>query len=105
MNRISNKHIIAATVLSMLSLSWVGSGAQAVPLSRHAHCGPEAAEDKVRSSANSQPIEVQVGASTEFVNIMGKAMPAIPPMPSLALKPNVVRGYVRDAKGRPLKGA
>jgi hypothetical protein len=42
---------------------------------------------------------------TEVVNVMGRAMPKVPAFPKLAPKPGVIRGYVYDTKGRPLKNA
>jgi hypothetical protein len=49
---------------------------------------------------------VTVDASAYIVNVMkGIAPPKFPVFPKVAAKPGTVRGYVRDAKGRPLKGA
>jgi hypothetical protein len=40
-----------------------------------------------------------------FGNVMGNEMPAMPKFPALAPKPGRVRGYVKDASGKPLSGA
>lgn len=42
---------------------------------------------------------------TDLNDVMGGKMPQMPAFPKLAKKPGFLRGYVKDAKGRPLKGA
>jgi hypothetical protein len=44
-------------------------------------------------------------AAADSVNVMGGAMPKLPVFPNVAKKPNRLRGYVRDAGGKPLEGA
>lgn len=48
---------------------------------------------------------VNVDKETQWVNVMGNEMPAMPQFPSLTPKPGRVRGYVRDWTGKPLAGA
>jgi hypothetical protein len=48
---------------------------------------------------------VTVDKETQWVNVMGNEMPAMPQFPSLAPKPGKVRGYVKDWNGKPLAGA
>jgi hypothetical protein len=71
--------------------------------SRHSGGGEENAEN-----APANAIVHNVGDDrfeTEVVNVMGRAMPKVPAFPKLAPKPGVIRGYVYDTKGRPLKNA
>lgn len=48
---------------------------------------------------------IQLDASALTVNVMKNEMPQMPAFPKLAEKPGVVRGYVKDTRGRPLAGA
>ncbi|BDI29715.1 hypothetical protein CCAX7_17660 [Capsulimonas corticalis] len=52
-----------------------------------------------------EPLVVEVAASTRCVNVMGKAKPSLPADIPLAIKRGIVRGYVRDSQGHPLRGA
>ena len=52
-----------------------------------------------------EAISFELPAATYYVNVMKGAMPRIPQFPALAKKPGVVRGYVYDTNGKPLKGA
>jgi hypothetical protein len=38
-------------------------------------------------------------------DVMGGAMPKFPVFPKIAKKPGHIRGWVKDVKGKPLKGA
>lgn len=40
-----------------------------------------------------------------YVNVMGDKMPIFPEFAALPVKPNVLRGYVKDVYGRPVQGA
>lgn len=63
---------------------------------------------KTRSAANKRKAtekKLDVGKSTDYVNVMGKEMPAMPEFPSLSKKAGMVRGYVKDTNGNPLQGA
>lgn len=53
--------------------------------------------------ANGTPIEI--GNTQSNVNVMQKAMPKIPAFTRLAPKPGYVRGFVKNAAGKPLAGA
>lgn len=55
------------------------------------------------SSGNS--IAVNIPKNTTYVNALGSEMPAMPKFPALSPKPGRVRGYVKDASGKPLAGA
>jgi len=57
------------------------------------------------AASTADAIVVQADASTQYVNVMGRKMPAFPAMPTIAPKPGYVRGYVKDTQGHPLKGA
>jgi hypothetical protein len=64
------------------------------------------------SSAGSFPVKtdssaktVTVDKETQWINVMGNEMPAIPQFSQLAPKPGKVRGYVKDWTGKPLAGA
>lgn len=46
-----------------------------------------------------------VGPGQLNINVMKNAMPSFPSYPKLTPKPGTVRGYVKDAKGKPLAGA
>jgi len=48
---------------------------------------------------------LRVGAQTDYVNVMGDEMPAIPEFPALPKKPGYVRGYVKNTLGQPVTGA
>ena len=67
-----------------------------------------------QKSMNSRPVSGETDASakivnvdkeTQWVNVMGSEMPAMPQFPALAPKPGRVRGYVKDWSGKPLAGA
>jgi hypothetical protein len=59
----------------------------------------------VTSETDSSAKIVNVDADTQWINVMGNEMPAMPQFPNLAPKPGRVRGYVRDWTGKPLAGA
>lgn len=59
----------------------------------------------VCSFAMAADTPIEVGAKQMGVNVMKNAMPKLPTFPKLALKPGFVRGYVKDASGKPLVGA
>jgi len=87
-------NVTAAVLLSVLSLPCATIAAPSPAISaRRLH------------AATDTPLIVTVDASKEQVNVMGRTNPKIPAMPNLAVKPNIVRGYVYDSHGKPLKGA
>jgi hypothetical protein len=53
----------------------------------------------------SGPVVVEVASSIHNINVMGKSKPAMPPDVHIPVKRNIVRGYVRDSQGHPLRGA
>lgn len=64
------------------------------------------------AQTNSSPVRsdssakiVTVDKDTQWVNVMGSEMPAMPQFPALKPKPGKVRGYVKDWTGKPLAGA
>jgi hypothetical protein len=54
---------------------------------------------------DSSAVVLNVDKMAHFVNVMGNEMPVLPKFPALAPKPGKVRGYVKDANGKPLAGA
>jgi hypothetical protein len=52
-----------------------------------------------------QPKTLNVDKNADYVNVMGKEMPEMPEFDDLSPKAGVVRGYVKDLNGNPLKGA
>lgn len=48
---------------------------------------------------------VNIPKGTTYINAIGNEMPAMPKFPALSPKPGRVRGYVKDASGKPLAGA
>lgn len=60
---------------------------------------------KKNTATTAEPITLQLDARASTVNVMGKTMPPLPDFPKLAKKPGVVRGYVYDTNGNPVKGA
>ena len=66
---------------------------------------PASSGGKAAGETDGQPIVVDAADTAHEVNVMGRAMPAIPSFPKVTPKPGVVRGYVRDTQNRPLKGA
>jgi hypothetical protein len=50
-------------------------------------------------------LKVTVGKNAYYVNLNSKETPPTPKFPALETKPGVLRGYVLDASGKPLKGA
>jgi len=54
-------------------------------------------------AAGARLLEIPKGMT--FGNVMGTEMPAMPKFTALAPKPGKVRGYVKDASGKPLAGA
>lgn len=50
-------------------------------------------------------VRLTVGQTPNYVNLIPKEAPPIPTFPPLEKKPGVVRGYVKDAAGKPLQGA
>jgi hypothetical protein len=59
----------------------------------------------VKSDSDYSAKVVTVNKETQWVNVMGDEMPAVPQFAPLAPKPGRVRGYVKDWTGRPLAGA
>lgn len=57
------------------------------------------------SLTEARPGTIQVSPTQRTVNIMGNAMPTLPTFTRLAPRRGVVRGYVKDTQGHPLKGA
>ncbi|MBC8136432.1 MAG: hypothetical protein H8F28_11145 [Fibrella sp.] len=69
---------------------------------------PPVPEPYKTSASNSSPASVLSFTMTPnqyCINVMKSAMPPMPSFAKLALKPGVVRGYVKDSKERPLAGA
>lgn len=64
-----------------------------------------AKEAPTKASSSEEPIVLNADAKAYTVNVMGKTMPKIPSFPALTKKPGIVRGYVYDTKGNPVKGA
>ena len=62
-------------------------------------------DDSRPANVNSAASVLKVEKNTTYVNVMGKEMPAMPMFSALAPKPGRVRGYVKDASGKPLAGA
>src|SRR3954467_11883560 len=86
--------VTAAVLLSAISLPCAAVAAPSHAISaRHIN------------AATDTPIVVNVAASKREINVMGRIMPKVPAMPHLSVKPNIVRGYVYDSHGKPLKGA
>lgn len=54
---------------------------------------------------NPSAIVLNVEKDAQYVNVMGKEMPATPNFQALAPKPGKARGYVKDLSGKPLAGA
>lgn len=52
-----------------------------------------------------EAIHIDLQPATYYVNVMKGAMPRLPQFPALTKKAGMVRGYVYDSNGRPLKGA
>lgn len=52
-----------------------------------------------------KPVRLAVDDRTDYVNVMGDAMPELPDFPALAKKPGKLRGYVKDVLGQPIAGA
>lgn len=50
-------------------------------------------------------IAVNIPKNTTYINALGNEMPAMPKFPTLSPKAGRVRGYVKDASGKPLAGA
>ena len=63
------------------------------------------AQSRANAAVSTQPILIEAAASAQTVNVMGRTLPALPTMPTLTRKPGIVRGYVYDSNGKPLKGA
>jgi hypothetical protein len=65
-------------------------------------------EAKPADTASGTPTRAKIVTAdrdTQWVNVMGSEMPAIPDFPKLAPKPGRARGYVKDWSGKPLAGA
>lgn len=87
-----------------LMLAWAragGDGASAPAIA------PQSAPAAPRGAAEApgEVISLQLDPGTFYVNVMKGAMPRLPQFPPLSKKAGVVRGYVYDTQGRPLKGA
>lgn len=88
-------------------LAWAVSpkaGAATAPSTPAVRAGVSAAPAPA-ATGTGEPISIQLQPSTFYVNVMKAAMPPIPQFPPLAKKSGVVRGYVYDTQGRPLRGA
>lgn len=48
---------------------------------------------------------IMAGANDTYVNVMGNAQPRIPNYPTLSVKGGMLRGFVADLSGKPLKNA
>lgn len=59
----------------------------------------------VTTDSDSSAKVVTVDKDTQWINVMGNEMPAMPQFPALAPKAGKVRGYVKDWTGKPLAGA
>jgi hypothetical protein len=57
------------------------------------------------TAAPANAIQITLAPQQTVVNVMKSAMPPLPTFPPLAPKKGMVRGYVRDSKGKPVKGA
>jgi hypothetical protein len=69
---------------------------------------PESGDASVAAAtpqAASNAIVITLGPGQLHVNVMKNVMPSVPPFPKLAPKKGMVRGYVKDSKGKPVKGA
>ena len=45
-----------------------------------------------------------LGNAEDYVNVMGNSMPRMPLYPALKQQSGMVKGYVADLSGKPLKG-
>jgi hypothetical protein len=76
-----------------------------------AEAEPEAITDETPNEAPQAPaapagaITHDLDDKTKTLNVMGRARPKIPTFPKLAVKAGFVRGYVKDAGGKPLANA
>ena len=95
---------IAVTDESLL-LAW----AEMLPATTNAvssNVGQTSAHNNSQTPTTKNAGEVlRIGAQTDYVNVMGDEMPAIPEFPGLPNKPGYVRGYVKNTLGHPVTGA
>lgn len=90
-----------------LVLAWgrvTGNGAAAAPV-REERSQPAVKQPAAAPAPAGETIRIELQPQAYYVNPLKGTMPPIPQFPNLAKKPGVVRGYVYDSKGRPLKGA
>lgn len=67
---------------------------------------PAASNNHIAASNNQSGARaVSIPKNTTYINVMGNDMPAMPKFAALTPKAGKVRGYVKDAAGRPLQGA
>jgi hypothetical protein len=75
------------------------------PVKPAAYAKPAGGDDTGNNSAATGARIVSIPKNTTYTNVMGSDAPAMPKFPALAPKPGKVRGYVKDAGGKPLAGA
>lgn len=71
---------------------------------------PGTGSDEIRTPVSFDKLpastrEYTVPGTKFYVDVMGRQRPKLPGFKSLAVKPDRLRGYVKDIYGRPLKGA
>jgi hypothetical protein len=66
---------------------------------------PVSSQSTTSSQSAAGATTFSITGNKNYVNVMKTAMPKLPSFPTLAVKPNYVRGYVKDLKGKPLQGA
>ncbi|MES2461148.1 MAG: hypothetical protein V4671_11255, partial [Armatimonadota bacterium] len=75
------------------------------PVPKHVQVASASESAGAAPAASASATEFTVPPTQLSVNVMKSALPPLPSFPKLAPKRGVVRGYVKDAKGNPLKGA
>jgi hypothetical protein len=85
-------HLTSLTAILVGYSAWASSESTDTPLT----------EPK---SAEIPPVIVAVAKDLNYVNLIPKESPPIPKFPDVEKKPGLLRGYVLDAAGKPLKGA
>ncbi|GAB3414151.1 carboxypeptidase-like regulatory domain-containing protein [Niabella aquatica] len=98
---------IALCLLGTLILSCSKSGDSSSPGPDEP---PETTGDEIRTPIpfNQLPAssrELSVPGPQFYVDVMGMQRPRLPKFKTLEIKPNKLRGYVKDMYGRPLQGA
>ena len=87
-------------------LAWT----EILPVDRTAVAVANSNVDKLPGKSNSAAVDssattVNVEKNINYVNLMGNQMPAMPQFPTVTKKAGFLRGYVKDASGKPLQGA